>query len=67
MFVYPVSPTRLFTGSLLGGLLDRAVLLILPVLGVLLALFSPTPLAAVLSLLLLLLFLLHTLAPWGRR
>ena len=62
LFVYPISPTRLFTGSLLGGLMDRPVLLLLPVLGVLLALFSPTPLAFVFSLLLLLLFLLHTLA-----
>ena len=62
LFVYPVSPTGLFMGSLLGGLLDRPVLLLLPVLGVLLALFSPTPLAFVFSLLLLLLFLLHTLA-----
>ena len=62
LFVYPVSPTRLFAGSLLGGLLDRATLLLLPVLGVLLALSSPTPPAFVLTLLLLLLFLLHTLA-----
>ena len=62
LFVYPVSVTRIVLGSLLGGLLDRAVLLILPVLGVLLTLFSPTPLAFLASLLLLLLFLLHTLA-----
>lgn len=62
LFVYPVSATRIFAGSLLGGLLDRAVLLVLPVLGVLLALFSPTPGAFLLCLLLLVLFLLHTLA-----
>ena len=62
LFVYPVSATRLFVGSLLGGLLDRAVLLVVPLLGVLLVRFSPTPAVFCLSVALLLLFLLHTLA-----
>ncbi|MBV9850890.1 MAG: hypothetical protein JO250_14555, partial [Armatimonadetes bacterium] len=62
LFVYPVSAARLFIGSLLGGLLDRAVLLVLPMLGVLLVMFSPTPPAFLANFVLLLLFLLHTLA-----
>ncbi len=62
LFVYPVSPTRLFVGALLGGLLDRAVLLVLPVLLVLLWRASSGPIAFALALCLLALFLLLTLA-----
>ena len=43
LFVYPVSPARLFVGALLGGLMDRAVLLVLPLLLVLLGRTSATP------------------------
>jgi hypothetical protein len=62
LFVYPISHTRLFVGALLGGLMDRAVLLVLPLLVVLLLRMSPTLAAFALVLPVLLLFLLLTLA-----
>lgn len=62
LFTYPLSPRRVFLGSVLGSLLDLPVLLTLPTFVVLWNVFSPTLLAGLASALLLLLFLLHTLA-----
>ena len=62
LFTYPVTPRRIFLGSVLGSLLDLPVLLTLPTFVVLWKLFSPSPLAGLANALILLLFLLHTLA-----
>lgn len=62
LFTYPVSPRRIFLGSVLGSLLDLPVLLTLPMFAVLWSMFSPTPWAGLANALLLVLFLLHTLA-----
>ncbi|MDQ2686260.1 MAG: hypothetical protein M3Y28_00160 [Armatimonadota bacterium] len=62
LFTYPLSPRRIFLGSVLGSLLDLPVLLTLPTFAVLWNVFSPTPLAGVANAVLLALFLLHTLA-----
>lgn len=62
LFIYPVSYRQIFSGSVLGSLLDLPVLLTLPTFGVLLAFFSASPGACAVNFLLLLLFLLHTLA-----
>ncbi|MDQ2799245.1 MAG: hypothetical protein M3Y13_06345 [Armatimonadota bacterium] len=62
LFAYPVSYQRIFAGSVLGSLLDLPVLLSLPTFAVLVRLFSPTLPAALLNVVILLLFLGHTLA-----
>lgn len=62
LFTYPVSPRRIFLGSVLGSLLDLPVLLTLPTFVVLWSLFSPSLGAGVVNALALVLFLLHTLA-----
>lgn len=62
LFVYPLPYTQIFLGSVLGGLLDLPVLLTLPTFAALLVLFSPTISALLINILLLLLFLGHTLA-----
>ncbi|BDI28378.1 hypothetical protein CCAX7_004290 [Capsulimonas corticalis] len=62
LFVYPISYQTIFVGSVLGGLLDTPVLLMLPPLVVLLVHFSPNFGAGVLNFLLLTSFLLLTLA-----
>ncbi len=62
LFVYPLTFRQIFGGSVLGSLIDLPVLLALPTLVVLLMLFSHSPGAWVVNTLLLLLFLLHTLA-----
>ena len=62
LFVYPLTFRQIFFGSVLGSLIDLPVLLALPTLAVLLALFSHSIEAWVVNALLLTLFLLHTLA-----
>lgn len=62
LFTYPLSPRRIFFGSVLGSLLDLPVLLTLPTFVVLWSLFSPSPLGGLTNGVLLVLFLLHTLA-----
>ncbi len=62
LFAYPISYRQIFLGSVLGSLLDMPTLLALPTLVVLLFVFSPSVLAFLLNLLLIVAFLLHTLA-----
>jgi hypothetical protein len=62
LFVYPLSYRQIFFGSVLGSLIDLPVLLTLPTFCVLLTAFSTSPGAWVVNILLLVLFLFHTLA-----
>ncbi len=62
LFVYPLTFRQIFSGSVLGSLIDLPVLLALPTLVVLLTLFSHSLGTGVVNTLLLALFLLHTLA-----
>jgi hypothetical protein len=62
LFVYPVSYRTIFVGSVLGGLIDMSVLVMLPPLVVLLTHFSPNFGAGVINFLLLAAFLVLTLA-----
>jgi hypothetical protein len=63
LFIYPISVRRLFVGTLLGSLLDQQTLLLLPVFGaILVGLFHHSVPAFIWALLVLPLFLFHTLA-----
>lgn len=62
LFVYPLSYRQIFWGSVVGSLMDLPVLLVLPTVVVLLAVFASSPAAFFFGLVLLSLFLLHTLA-----
>jgi ABC-2 type transport system permease protein len=63
LFVYPISVRRLFVGTLLGSLLDQQTLLLLPVfIAILVGLFHHSLAAFLWALIVLPLFLFHTLA-----
>ena len=62
LFAFPLSMRQLFTGALLGSILDRPVILMLPVLLATLLGFFINPLAGLISALAILLFLFQTLA-----
>lgn len=62
LFAYPLSFRQIFAGSVLGSMIDLPVLIALPTLVALLALFSHSPGAWIINTVLLALFLLHTLA-----
>ena len=62
LLYYPIRPAQLLAGAIGGSILDFGVLLLAPILLVILVFFSHGPLGALLTLLLLGCFLLHTLA-----
>ena len=62
LFVFPLSMRKLFTGVLLSSLLDRPVVLILPLFLSILIGFSSGPLAILIAFPALVFFLFHTLA-----
>jgi hypothetical protein len=62
LFVYPLSMRQIFTGTIAGTLLDRPTILLLPTFAAILYGFVREPIAAVISVAALTLFLLHTLA-----
>lgn len=62
LFTYPISYRQIFFGSVVGSMLDLPVLLTLPTFATLLAFFSQGFSAWPINLIILLLFLLHTLA-----
>lgn len=63
LFTYPISMRRVFAGTILGALIDLPTLLLLPSLAAVLYAFGGASVAAfVITLLVLALFLFHTLA-----
>jgi hypothetical protein len=62
LFVYPLSMRQIFEGAIAGTLLDRPTILLLPTFVGILIGFVRDPIGAVIIVLALLLFLLHTLA-----
>ena len=62
LFVYPLSMRQIFVGSIAGTLLDRPTVLLLPTFAAILLAFVHDPIAGVISVAALGLFLLHTLA-----
>ncbi len=62
LFLYPISPRQIFLGALLGSVLDMPTLLTLPFLGAMCFEFSKDLASALLLLVILAMFLCHTLA-----
>ena len=62
LFVYPVRYTTIFTANVVGSLFEMSTLLVMPVLIALLAASVSSPTLGVAEMLLLLLFLLQTIA-----
>ena len=62
LFVFPLSMRKLFTGVLLSSLLDRPVVLLMPLFLSILIGFSSGPLAILIAFPALVFFLFHTLA-----
>jgi hypothetical protein len=62
LFVYPISLRRIFTGAILGSVIDVTTLLLLPTLIAAIVTFTNDPLAFVPVAALVALFLFHTLA-----
>jgi len=62
LFLYPISPRLITAGALLGSLLDLGVLLLIPSLLVILAVFSKSIAAFPIVLAALALFVFHTIA-----
>ncbi len=62
LFVYPLSMRQIFAGTIAGTLMDRPTILLLPTFVAILIGFVRDPIAAVLTVAALCLFLLHTLA-----
>ncbi len=62
LFVYPLTMQQILAGSVLGSLLDIPTLLLLPCFVAILYGFSATPIAALVTIASLALFLFHTLS-----
>jgi ABC-2 type transport system permease protein len=62
LFVYPLTQRQIFIGSVVGSLLDVPTLLLLPTLAVATAGFGNNPIAFLVALAAMLLFLFHTLS-----
>ncbi len=62
LFVYPLSMRQIFAGTIAGSLMDRPTVLLLPTFVAILIGFTREPIAAMISIVALALFLLHTLA-----
>lgn len=62
LFIYPISIRRLFVSVIVGALIDGATLLLLPTFAAVLIGFVRDPICAVVAVIGLILFLLHTLA-----
>lgn len=62
LFVYPLSMRQIFTGTILGTLMDRPTLLLLPTFVAIGVGFISDPISGIVTFLALVLFLFHTLA-----
>jgi len=62
LFVYPLSMRKIFTGAIAGTLLDRPTILLLPTCVAIVVAFGREPIAGVITVVALCLFVVHTLA-----